>query len=168
MMVEGWLAHITPFDYAIIALIALSIIFGFIRGFIKESLTVGSWLLAIAAGLMFGQFIADYSNHWFDSPLISAIFAWLVVIISSLIFAAMLNQVLRQMVIRLGLTGIDRLLGIWFGLLRGLILLCLFIIVLDVFGINDSSVLNQSYLINRFKPVANELKMIMPQLLHPF
>ena len=57
-------------DYIILGLVLLSVGAGFVRGFFKEALSLGTWLLATFLALKFGYLFADFFSSYFASPVL--------------------------------------------------------------------------------------------------
>ena len=54
-------------DVIIAAIIVVSIAIGFIRGFVKEAISIASLLIAIWAALYFGPSVGEFSSGWLSS-----------------------------------------------------------------------------------------------------
>ncbi len=54
-------------DTIIAVAIAISIVVGFARGFIKEAISITSLLVAIWAALHFGHYVGGISDGWLSS-----------------------------------------------------------------------------------------------------
>jgi len=64
-----------PFaDIAIAILIVISIAIGFVRGFVKEAMSIASLLVAVWAALNFGAEAGTLSDSWLSS---TALQLWL-------------------------------------------------------------------------------------------
>ncbi|MBI5781973.1 MAG: CvpA family protein [Rhodocyclales bacterium] len=115
------------FDYAVFAVIVISLLVGVWRGVVAELLSVAAWVLAIALGWAFGWPIgrAFYAG-WFADPLLQRVFGFATIFLAVFMLAALLRYALREAVHAIGLGGVDRVLGAAFGLVRGVavVLLC--------------------------------------------
>jgi membrane protein required for colicin V production len=119
-------------DLTVIGVIALSAIFAFARGFVREALSIVAW---IGAGLitlyLFSWACAQVEPH-IHNLLLSQVIAGFGLFVISLIILTMLTGVVARMVHLAGLTPIDRTLGFIFGLVRGAFLVCLAYLLLDL------------------------------------
>jgi membrane protein required for colicin V production len=120
-------------DGAVLAVLAVSAIIAFFRGFVREVLGVGAWVGAVLAG-----FLAEPALHgtaeryvqpaWLASSLTVGVVALLVLIVLKLLIAWLANGIQRSM-----LGGVDRALGLLFGLARGAFLVVLAYILAGLF-----------------------------------
>ena len=105
-------------DYIIIGIIAFSIIVSLLRGFVREVLSLASWVVAFIVASHFYPSLAAYLTQ-IDSLYIRNGTAIGILFVLTLIVGAIVNFVIAQLVDKTGLTGTDRVLGAAFGLLRG-------------------------------------------------
>jgi membrane protein required for colicin V production len=111
-----------PLDIGVIAVIGLSAVFAFARGFVREALSIVAW---IGAGLItlygWGPVYAmvDPMVH---NPLLSHLIAVGGTFLVSLIVLTIFTSMVARRVRSSGLSSIDRTLGFIFGLARGLLL----------------------------------------------
>ena len=121
-----------PLDLAVIALIVLSAVFAFARGFVREALSIVAW--AGAAAITVKGFDAVYAGvePHIHNPLLSQIVAGFGLFVVSLVILTILTSIVARMVKSIGLSPIDRTLGFIFGLARGAFLVCLAFLLLDV------------------------------------
>jgi len=120
-------------DAAVIIVVLISAGIGLIRGFTKEILSVVSWL---GAGM--GTFIAlplaqHLARQHIANPMIADIATAVVVFILFLIIFSLISHFLSGLVRQSALGGIDRSLGFGFGVLRGIVFLCLLEIAMGCF-----------------------------------
>lgn len=117
------------FDLAVLVLVALSTLFAFARGVVRELIALASWVLGIAVALMFaGTAAAVFS--WLDmAPAIRIVLAFVLIFVVVLLAGALVGRVLSRAIHAAGLSLVDRFLGGAFGLARGLLLIVLFALV---------------------------------------
>src|SRR5579864_2891485 len=121
-----------PLDLGVIAVIVLSAIFAFARGFVREALSIVAWVAAAAITLYgFNAAFALIEPH-VQNALLSQVIAGCGLFIVSLILLTIVTGILARMVHATGLTPIDRTLGFIFGLARGAFLVCLAYLLLAV------------------------------------
>ena len=120
-----------PFDIVVIILIALSGLFAFARGFVKEALSVGAWVGAGLAALYALPYSRPIAERFLTKGMISDVAAGLAVFVTVLIVLSLMGSAIARRVKDSALSAIDRSLGLLFGLLRGAILACLLFIVVN-------------------------------------
>ena len=137
-------------DYAIIGVIILSALISIVRGFVKEALSLISWVLAFFIASRFYMYITSYLTY-FDSDVIRIAVAIAILFISTLIVCAIISYIIGQLVQKTGLSGTDRVLGICFGVLRGILVVALVLFFIDTFTpLSQSQEWKQSQLIPQF------------------
>ena len=106
-------------DLAVLGLIAVSGLLAFARGFVREVLGIGAWAVAVAAAIAALPSMRPVVSGWFSKPdwvdPVSFVVVFLVSLIVLMIAAGLLGRLVRQS----ALGGIDRTLGLLFGLARG-------------------------------------------------
>jgi len=121
-------------DIIVIAVVALSALIAFLRGFVREVLTIGSWLAASLVTLYGFPLLQPKFEQWISSKLAADIVCGISLFIGSLIVFSIISHMLARFVRGSALTAVDRSLGLLFGLVRGAILVSLaymLIIALD-------------------------------------
>jgi len=125
-------AAMNPLDLGVIAIIGLSAIFAFARGFVREALSIVAW---VGAGFitLYG-FNAVYAivDPMVHNPLLSQLIAGFGLFVVALIVLTILTGIVARTVRSSGLSPIDRTLGFVFGLLRGAFIVSLAYLLLDV------------------------------------
>lgn len=119
-------------DWTIIAILGVSCLISLWRGFIKEALSLASWLLAAFIAIVFHQRLALVYGQWIDTPSVALLLAFITLFIGTLVVGALLSHLLGSLVAASGLGGVDRLLGVAFGITRGLLLVLALVILLPL------------------------------------
>jgi membrane protein required for colicin V production len=120
-----------PLDIGVIAVIGLSAVFAFARGFVREALSIVAWVGAAFITLYGANQIVAIVEPMIHNPLLSQLVAWVGLFIAALIVLTIVTGLVARSVRSTGLSGIDRTLGFIFGLLRGAFILSLACLLLD-------------------------------------
>jgi membrane protein required for colicin V production len=112
-------------DIIVIAVILLSGLFAFARGFVKEALSVAAWIGAGFAALYGLPYATPMAERFLPKGAVAEAAAALVVFLVALIILSLLTSAIAGRVKDSSLSAIDRTLGLVFGLVRGLVLVCL-------------------------------------------
>jgi membrane protein required for colicin V production len=112
-------------DLGVVAIIVLSAIFAFARGFVREAFSVVAWGGAAVVTLYGFSWAYDQIDPYVHNPLLSQVIAGFGLFIVSLVVLTMLTGILARMVSATAFSPIDRTLGFVFGLARGVFLVCL-------------------------------------------
>lgn len=118
-------------DIAILAVLALSTLFGLMRGFITEVLSLVCWVAAFWVAWAFGDQVAQLYGGWLADPTARVVAGYVTCFAGVLIAGALVGWMLRTLVKVGGLSGGDRVLGMLFGLARGLLLVTFVVLMLS-------------------------------------
>jgi membrane protein required for colicin V production len=111
----------TVFDYIVIGIICLSLLFGLWRGVVSEVIALIAWISGILAAVEYGAQAGQMIFSGIADPAIQALAGCIVMFIGVLLAMSLVRLAVRSMVKALGLSVSDRLLGMCFGLVRGLL-----------------------------------------------
>ncbi|MCW5715625.1 MAG: CvpA family protein [Bauldia sp.] len=114
---------LTLFDAIVVVVILISALLAMVRGFVREVLSITSWVIAgVAAYFLYSPLL----NVIYPSPIadetIATIIAVAVVFVIVLIIATYITVKAADFVIDSRIGAVDRLMGFVFGALRGLLL----------------------------------------------
>lgn len=118
----------TPFDYAVIAILLISIIVSVLRGLVREILSLIGW---VAAFVVASLFAADFAPALsvLPSPLLRVAVAFMLILIAMALAMAVVNWGLMKAIETAGLQLADRGLGGLFGLARGIVIVLALVLV---------------------------------------
>nr|WP_296207511.1 CvpA family protein [Gilliamella sp.] len=137
-------------DFTIIGIIAFSALISIVRGFVREALSLISWILAFFISSRFYTYVTDYLTY-FDSDVIRIAVAIVTLFIATLLVCSIVSYVIGQLVQKTGLSGTDRVLGICFGTLRGILVVAAVLFFIDTLTpLSQSHYWTQSQLIPHF------------------
>ena len=119
-------------DLAILGAIAISAIFAFARGFVREVLSIVAWIGAALATLYAFNDVYRLVVRFVTTPLLADLIAGAGLFVASLIVLTVLTGYLARFVQSSALSPIDRTLGLIFGLARGAFLVSLAYLMVDI------------------------------------
>jgi membrane protein required for colicin V production len=153
-------------DYIIIAVVGLSVLTGLFRGFVKESIALVVWVVAIWAAYTYAALVANWLQPYIDDSAVRTAAGFVMILLIVLLLGGILNAVLSFILHRTGLSGTDRLLGMLFGFVRGVFIVALVIVVLNMTSLaKKEDYANHSFLYTKFDPLVNWLSSMMPSFI---
>ncbi len=110
-------------DLGVLAILAVSALLGLSRGLVREMLGLGAWILAGYGAFRFGPQAIPMARQAIGNPDVADPAAYIVVFVIMLIVLSLLANLVGRMVRVSALGGLDRTLGLVFGLARGALVL---------------------------------------------
>ncbi|MBU6234869.1 MAG: CvpA family protein [Alphaproteobacteria bacterium] len=139
-------------DLVVLGILLLSSVVAFMRGFVREVLTIGSLAGAAAATLVFGSSLTPMTRGWIIDPnatepqslfglvpyeMLAPVIAYAITFVTVLIVLNIITHMVSKGVHAVGLGPVDRTLGVVFGLVRGVVIVGLLSLVLN-FVLSDT------------------------------
>lgn len=106
-------------DLAVLAILGISALLGLSRGLVRELLGLGSWILAGLASYRFAPALIPAAQEALGNPDLADPLAYVGVFVVVLIALSLLSNLVGRLVRFSVLGGLDRTLGLVFGLVRG-------------------------------------------------
>ena len=150
-------------DLIIVVIIVVSALISVVRGFVKESISLASWILAGFIALRYFAPLADLLEPYVESPTIRVGSGFAILFITTLIVGAIVNFMASQAVSKTGLSGTDKSLGVVFGAARGLLIVTMLVLLAGLTPMPTEPWWNESAMIEFFTEMANWIKDILPQ-----
>lgn len=153
----------TTFDYVMLAVVAGSMLLALMRGLIAEVLSLTAWLMAFWVAKTFAPLAAHYLPLPGDG--LRLIGGFIVLLLLTWLGSALLRLTLTSVVDSVGLGGINKLLGLFFGLARGLLLATVLVMLGGLSDLPKSPTWQNALLAQPFEQVALSLRPWLPQVL---
>ncbi len=116
------LPKMNPADIVILAVLAISVLFGLMRGFVAEVLSLTCWIAAFWVAWMLGDEVAMWYGQWLHQPAARIVAGYLTCFLAVIAAGSLVGWLLRKLIRGAGMSGGDRLLGLLFGFVRGALL----------------------------------------------
>jgi membrane protein required for colicin V production len=119
----------TVFDYVVLGILGFSILVGLMRGAIHELFSVLGWVLAFYLANRFNSQVIAYMPEQIPGEAIKAMAAFLIVFLLVLFVCTLLALLLTTLIKAVGLGGLNRILGGAAGALKGLLIVCILVML---------------------------------------
>ena len=114
---------LTILDIIVIVVVLISALLAMVRGFVREVLSVASWVAAAGAAYLGYKPLFPVVQPYFQSKTVAVIVAAAAIFFIALIVASYITMKISDFVIDSRVGAIDRGLGFVYGAVRGLLLL---------------------------------------------
>src|SRR5579864_5222245 len=148
-------------DYVVIVAILISAVVGALRGFLREAVAVGAWIIALFVALHFSDLIEPHLGGLIGTSEVKPWAARVIIVALILLLGAAVGALLAHFVRLSIFSGMDRLLGFAFGVLRGLLLLGVFVILGQLLQLQGERWWGRSVLIPYGESIANGLRVLV-------
>ncbi|MEQ1790346.1 MAG: CvpA family protein, partial [Rickettsiales bacterium] len=156
-------AQLNYLDMAVIAIMLLSAIFAFFRGFVREILSLVAWIGAAYITIQFFPSFSESLQPHFKEDKTAAGCAILVLYIGSLIGFAIINRfIIKILKSGSGVGWVDNMLGLVFGTLRGAFIISLGFFIISV--AIPENIHPQWFIDAKTRPYAEEGALILAKI----
>jgi membrane protein required for colicin V production len=156
----------TAFDYAVMAVIGLSALRGTWRGFLSEIFGLIGWIAAFVIACRFVGYVVPYiPATWPGEALTQWLIAFALIVIGVVLVAGVANALLSRLVQATGLSGVDRSLGLMFGLVRGVVLVLVLVALAGLTELPQQEFWQHALLRPYAEKGVQELKPLLPETL---
>lgn len=150
-------------DYAILAVVVISLLVGALRGFIKEVFSLLVWSAAFLVAYHFSGDVAALMEESVTLPSARTAMGFTGLFLAVLLVGGLINYLLGRLVESTGLSGTDRILGGVFGAVRGLALIVAVLLVAGFTPIPSDPWWRQSQSIQRLMPLVSWATQYLPE-----
>ena len=150
-------------DFVILGVITLSVLISLLRGFVREALSLTTWLIAAYLAFTFSSSVGEKLSGMISSAPTRTIVAFIAILVGVMILGAILNFFIARIITLSGLGIFDRFLGIFFGAARGFLLLALVILMIQGTSLTERKWWQGSQLIPLFQPLTAEMAGLFPK-----
>jgi membrane protein required for colicin V production len=153
----------TVVDVVLIVVIFLSALFSLMRGFVKEFISLATWVIAIWLAATFAPKLASSLPAGIESEAVRQAVGFGVLFVLTLMVGALVNMLIGQIVQKTGLSTADRVFGVVFGVLRGGLIIIVFVIIGGMTPLPDYEWWQSSVLLQWFESTAMVLQQYIPE-----
>lgn len=155
-------------DYLILAILSLSVLIGIFRGFLREVMAIAVWAVALWVAYLGVGRGADLLNPIVELPSLRVIIAFGFIFLLVLVIGGLLTWLLGRLISTTGLGPTDRMIGLLFGLARGVILVAVAVLLARFTPFPQDPWWRQSSLLPYFERVAETAESWLPEQIRQY
>ena len=149
-------------DIAIIVIILSSLLIGLFRGFIREALSLFSWITSLWIAYTYAVAGAGYLQPYIDQPPLRVVMAFAGIFVLALILISIFSYLIYRVLSVAGISGVDRSLGTLFGVFRGIVIVAVLILAAVFMDFVSLPWWQGSLLVGYFNPVIDFIQALLP------
>jgi membrane protein required for colicin V production len=153
--------HSNWLDYGILALISVSVLMGIIRGFVREAMSLVTWVVALTVGILYCQPVAALFTS-ISMEGVRLLLAFVLLALTTLIIGGIVSYFLARLINFTGFNITDKIIGILFGLARGVVVISLMVMLGEATPVKNDVLWKESKLVPRFLPMSEWMKDKLP------
>lgn len=152
----------TLFDVAVLVVVGLSVLLSVIRGLVREVLALSAWVVAFLAANVLSGHAARWMPEAIASEELRLLAAFLAIFVIVLLAVSTLALMASRLVKSAGLGLEDRLLGVVFGLARGLLVVMVVVLLAGLTTLPRQPVWRNAILSDPLEAFAVDMKPWLP------
>jgi membrane protein required for colicin V production len=155
---------VNVFDIGVIAILLVSALLAYARGFVHEVLAIVGWIGAIFATFYGFPYLQPYARQLIPMDLAADLSAGVVIFVFTLVVLSMMTRAISKQVQQSALNALDRALGFLFGLARGALIVVLAYIGLELVMPKEKQpeFVRTARSMQLIEPAAKELVKLLP------
>jgi membrane protein required for colicin V production len=160
--------NFSALDIVFVALIFLLSLRSLFRGFITELMSMASITLGFLAAFLFHKPGAAFvAEKWFpSSPVLADIIAVIALFIIVFVAVKIVERILNDIISAVDLGGVDRLIGFFFGIAEGALLITLLVWLISIQPLFDPQPLLETSVIARILlPIVGSARESLGQMI---
>lgn len=120
----------TGIDYAFVLVFLVSLLAGVLRGFIREAISLMSWLVGLWVAWHYAYVLNPYLGGVLATPGLREWIARILLLVGIVMLGSLIGALAAYFLQKAaGLAATDRLLGLLFGVMRGLVVIGAFVMI---------------------------------------
>lgn len=149
-------------DYSILIIVGISVAISVWRGFTREAFSLAGWIAAFWIAFFFSGLLAPLLVDWIEVPSLRNIVAFAALFLATLLVAGYINYLAVQIVKKTGLSGTDRMIGVFFGVARGCLVVAVLVLLGGMTTLPQDPWWGESHLLRYFERLALWLGQFLP------
>jgi membrane protein required for colicin V production len=150
-------------DIGILIIITLPALVGVLYGFLNIVFSLLAWTLALGISIKFSFLFAPMLENSVEMPIVRNMLAFIGLFIVSLMILTSIGFLIVKLLGRTGLTGADRILGLFFGMGLGIVIATMIIFLLGFTSFPTEPWWEQSKIVTPFERVSVWSSKYLPE-----
>jgi len=155
-------------DIAIVVVILITALIGFMRGLVWMAVFLATWAAAILLAIKYKDVLAAELPVKLSSEVAQTGLAALLIFLGVLIAGSIINYLFHKAITAVGLGPFDRILGTGLGIVLGALAITLLTMLLGVTELPDQDAWQTSKFIPKFQEGAEWIKTLIPADLNTY
>ena len=153
----------TLVDILWLVIILGSVVISVWRGFVREVFSLAAWVLALVVAARLGGPLAASIGDTIADPQVRAVTAFLLLLFVTLLVASLVGVAVYRLVHKSGLKATDRSLGLFFGALRGVVVVGIVVLVIRGTPLGEHPSYTGAVMRPGVDPVASFIHRLLPE-----
>lgn len=149
-------------DVAILVIIGISALLSLFRGYVKEMLSLVAWAAAFWVAFAFSDQGAVMLVDYISTPSVRMAVAFAVLFVATLIVGGLVNYLMGQLVEKTGLSSTDRMMGLVFGIVRGVAVVAIIVLLAGLTPVPQDPWWRESQFLHHFQELALWMRGYLP------
>jgi membrane protein required for colicin V production len=154
-------------DWVLLAVVAVSALFGLMRGFVGVLASLVAWVAAGWTAFRFGGDVALMLSADAETGAGELFAGYALAFIGVLVVVGVVGWLVRKLVQSVGLSGLDRVLGLALGIARGAFVACAMVLLLGLTAMPREPEWQRSQVVPVFVPGAQWMRAWLPDWVVP-
>lgn len=150
-------------DYIMVGVVVISTLISLVRGFLKELISLVIWVVGFFIAIKLYEALAVVLEPYIANAVVRQIVSFAGIFLLVLILGALFNYLFSFIIVKSGLSGTDRLLGMVFGFTRGILLVATVLLLISATSFVQDEWWKKSILIPHLQVIVDWLRIFLPQ-----
>ncbi len=149
-------------DYSILSIVGVSVAISVWRGFTREALSLVGWILAFWVAIGFSANLEGMLRSHIEVPSLRLSAAFVILFLLTLLLMGLVNFLAAQLIEKTGLSGTDRMVGVFFGVARGGVVVLALVLLAGFTALPGDPWWDESTFIHYFQDTAEWSRQFLP------
>jgi membrane protein required for colicin V production len=152
-----------PLDIVIVVILGFGLIRGFFRGLVKELSSIIGVIAGFFAANLYHPLLIPWFKSWISNTAYIQIICFAIVFVGVFVIVSILGIIIKYLLNVAFLGWADRIFGILFGLVKGVLISAVILMALTAFLPKNSPLIKNSLLAPHISLVTQKMAYVVPQ-----